>query len=64
MCESIFKEIMNLDKKKVSQNIDIPTRIAKENVNVMASFLCLSYNDAVINCSFPNILKNANVTPI
>ena len=55
---------MNLDKKKVSQDIDIPTRIAKENVNIMANFLCLSYNDAVINCSFPNILKNANVTPI
>ena len=60
----MVEDIYNLGTKKASQDTDIPARILKENTDITANFLYLSYNDTVMNCSFPSILKNANVIPI
>ena len=62
--EDVFKEIRNLDKKKASQDTDIPTRIIKENADIIAKFLFLNFNNAVRESKFPDSLKNANVTPV
>ena len=58
------KKIIKLDKTKVSQKIDIPARIIKENIDIFADFLCMSINNAIKSWSFPSSLKLAGVTPV
>ena len=56
------KKFFKLDKTRVSQKINILTRIIKENVDIFVDFLCTSINSAIKSSSFPSSLKLAEVT--
>ena len=62
--EKIQKEILNLNKKKASQNSVIPTKIIKENSDIFGKVLCSFINDSIKSFTFPSCLKGADVTPI
>lgn len=56
-CNDIYKEIINFNSIKASEDTDIAKRIVRENANIMADLLSSSYNDAILNCNFPSCLK-------
>ena len=60
----VIRAIKNLRKKKAIQDDDIPVKILKENVNVLAENIFTFYNHAITTCKFPSFLKMANITPI
>ena len=61
---SIEKEIHNLKMNEASQSSDIPTKIIKENVNILAEFLWKSINISIKSSTFPSCLKLADATPL
>ena len=61
--EEVLKEIQNLDASKACQDIDVSTKILKENANIFADFLHASFNEFV-KTEFPSVLKQANITPV
>ena len=63
--EEIQKEIANLNRTKASQDNDIPTRIIKENSDILCEFIYNDFNNNLIdNGIFPDSLKFANITPV
>ena len=62
--EDIIKEIQNLDASKACQDTDVPTKIIKNNSDIFGDFIYQNFNDAVDTDIFPNVLKNANVSPV
>ena len=56
----VEKEILNLDKTKASQKMDISTRI----IDIFADFLCTSINSAIKSSSFPSSLKLVGIIPM
>ena len=62
--EKILREILKLDISKACQDIDIPTKIIKDNANIFADILLASFNDSVEKSNFSSSLKKANITPV
>ena len=62
--DEILKETLNLDVSKACQDLDIPSRIIKENPDVFSDILHSSFNDSIYQAEFPSILKLANITPV
>ena len=62
--EEIFRDDLNLDVSKACQDTDVPSKIIKENTDIIASFLHSSFNTPVTNSEFPSVLKQANITPV
>ena len=62
--EKVEKKILKLDRTKASRKADIPTRIIKANIDILADFLCTSINSAIKSLSFPSSLKLADVKPV
>ena len=62
--KEIFQEIVSLDASKASQDIDVPTKIIKENTNIFTDFVHPSINTFINNGDFPSFLKLANVIPV
>ena len=62
--EDIENEIKLLDIKKASQDTDIPTKIIKQNADIVGDFIYQNFNNAIACSVFPVNLKNANVTPV
>ena len=62
--EETQKEILNSNNKKASQNVDIPTKIIKENSDIFGKVLCSFINDSIKSFTFPSCLKEADITPI
>ena len=58
------KKILKLDKTKISQKIDVTTRIIKKSIDIFAEILCASINGAIKSASFPFILKLADIKPL
>ena len=58
------KEVNNLKIRKVSQEMDIPVRIIKENIDIVSYFLYHNFNNSLSCSSFPTAMKYAKVTPI
>ena len=48
---------------KSSQDIDIPTKIIKENSDIFACFICKTFNNVADSSTFPAALKLAHITP-
>ena len=55
---------MRLDAGKASQDTDIPTKIIKENADIVADFIYQNFNNAIACSVFPVNLKHANVTSV
>ena len=62
--EDIENEIKLLDIKKASQDTDIPTKIIKQNADIVADFIYQNFNNAIACSVFPVNLKNANISPV
>ena len=62
--ECISKIINNLDTSKATQQVDIPTKIIKDNKDLFSCFISASINNAVNKGVFPNELKQVDIKPI
>ena len=62
--EETIKEVNKLNTKKVSQTLNIPVKINKENKNLISWFVSNNFNNASSSLQYPNGLKYAYVTPI
>ena len=51
------KEIKRLDKKKATQESDIPTKVIKQFLNPFIDFLHKNINSCLTEGTFPNDLK-------
>ena len=58
------KQIGNLDSSKAYQKDNIPPKILKENGDICSLVLAFDINRCLQNGTFPNNLKNADITPI
>ena len=61
--EDVIKEIKNIDASKVSQEVDIPTKIIKK-ADIFSNFIYQSLNKMIDVCIFTTSLKLANITPV
>ena len=50
--------------EKACQDIDISTKITRENADIFADILFAGFNDSVEKSNFPSSLKHANKTPV
>ena len=62
--EEILREILKLETSKAFQDTDIPTKIIKENEDILAYIFLASFNNSVEKSNFPSSLKKANITPV
>ena len=60
----ILKEIKILQSNKATQNIDIPTKLIKDNADIFAEFIFINLNKCIEQSVFPSKLKLANITPV
>ena len=60
----ISREIMDLNPKKASQKNDIPTKIIKDNADIICEVLWENFNLSMEKSKFPQPLKKADITPI
>ena len=61
----ILKEILSLDTTKTCQDTDIPTKIHKENADILSDLFFEYYNASVVKSSkFPSILTLADIMPV
>ena len=63
--EEILSKINNLDNKKVGSYKNVPTRILKESSEISCEYMTKTWKEqAIMQKSFPNELKLADITPI
>ena len=58
----VIKEIRKIDRRKATQNTDIPVRILKQNSDIFGNYICDFFNECFDKGVFPSTLKNANIT--
>ena len=60
----IINEIKNLNRNKPTTYNDIPAKFLIDNVNVCAPYQYITsiYNATVLHCTFPDLLKMADIT--
>ena len=54
----------DLNAKKAKQEDDIPIKLIKENIELFSSVLSRIFNFYIDKTSFPNSLKQADMTPV
>ena len=62
--DKIKKEINRLNKNKVSQKSDIPTKIIHDNVDLFADFIVGSLKGTIKTSIFSSCLKLADIAPL
>ena len=62
--ENVKRKINNLNSKKATPKGDIPVKILKWNSDIIAPALTECYNQNIKNSTFPNELKNADISPV
>ena len=62
--EDVKREINNISSKKAAPKGDIPVKILKWNSDIIAPVLTECYNQNIKNSTFPNELKNADISPV
>ena len=62
--EDVKREIINISSKKATPKGDIPVKILKWNSDIIAPALTECYNQNIKNSTFPNELKNADISPV
>ena len=60
----IAKEISNLKSEKAVRSNDIPTKIIKDFKDLFATFIYNNYNKCLLDGTFPEDLKTAEVVPV
>ena len=60
----IEQQLKNLNPNMASQEMNIPTRILKENSDLFAQFVLKNYNEVMTTPTFPSTLKHVTVRPI
>ena len=60
----IEKEMKSLNTNKASHSSDIPTKILKQNVDFFSPFILDYVNKSISSCTFPSILKLADIIPV
>ena len=58
---SVINEL-NINKPTTYNNI--PAKILVDNVDICSHYITETYNHAVLNCTFPDALKMADITPV
>ena len=58
---SVINEL-NINKPTTYNNI--PAKILVDNVDICSHYITETYNHAVLNCTFPDALKTADITPV
>ena len=53
-----------MQKRLAKQENDIPTKLIKENIELFSSILSRMFNFYIDKTSFPNSLKQADITPV
>ena len=61
--EEVPIELKDLDMSKTTHLEGIPTKIVKENLNILASFSVKDINTCIREAEFPDKLKMADITP-
>ena len=56
--------LKDLNAKKAKQENDIPIKLIKENIDLFSSILSRLFNFYIDKTSFPNSLKQADITPV
>ena len=64
LLDVIKKELQNLDSNKATQIFDIPTKIIKENIDIISSVLYVSVRDSICQSNFKHNFKFADLTPV
>ena len=59
-----MSKIVCLDTSKACQDTNVPTKLIKENADILTDFVHPSINASVSNGEFPSFLKLANVIPV
>ena len=54
----------SLNTNKASHSSDIPTKILKQNVDFFSPFILDYVNKSISSCTFPSILKLADIIPV
>ena len=62
--EDVKREINNLKSKKATPKCDIPVKILKWNSDIIAPAYTECYNYNIENATFPDELKNADISPV
>ena len=62
--EDVKRETNNLNSKKATPKGDILVKILKWNFDIIAPALAECYNQNIKNSTFPNELKNAEISPV
>ena len=53
-----------LQSNKATHNTDIPTKLIKDNADIFAAFIFISFNKCIEQSLFLSKLKLANITPV
>ena len=56
--------LKDLNAEKAKQENDIPIKLIKENIELFSSILSRMFNFYIDKTSFPNSLKQADITPV
>ena len=64
MIKKMAEAIKDLNARKAKRVNDIPIKLIKENIELFSSVLSRMFNFYIDKVSFPNSLKQADITPV
>ena len=53
-----------MECSKASQDSDVPTKIVKDNIDILVPVLLIEVNESLKLNRFPHSMKLANITPV
>ena len=59
-----FSKDPYLHNRKACQEIDIPVKIIKGNINIFSEYISHNFSNPLFDATFPSELKNADVIPV
>ena len=62
--DEIMTEINHLNINKPTTFNNIPAKLIVETNDICSPFICRIFNDSIINYTFPDSLKMADITPV
>ena len=62
--DQVLKEVNKLNPRKASQDSDIPVKVIRENIDIVAYFIYNNFNNSLSSFIFPTELKYADIKPV